>query len=193
MTDRALTPESKMLLLDVWDYLPVQLSGELRRRLAAIEAAAEARALPTVEALSDHIRLALTSPSGAPICACPKGGIPGRQCWYCEARTILSATPAPPLPTVEALARQFIRIRGAHKGDYETGEALGIPCEWCVMAAEQAHEALSALAATPAPAPYCCEHAGDAHEPDGGACLIDGCRCARRAATPAPAPEADRE
>jgi hypothetical protein len=49
--------------------------------------------------------------------------------------------------TVEAFAAEFIHIKGAHKGPYETGEMLGIPCEWCLLAARQAVEAVERIRA----------------------------------------------
>jgi len=46
-----------------------------------------------------------------------------------------------------AIAKEYIHIKGAHKGPWETEELDGIPCEWCVMAAEQTVKALAALSA----------------------------------------------
>ena len=45
--------------------------------------------------------------------------------------------------TADAFARAFMRIRGAHHGDSEDS---GQPCDWCVLAGEQAAEAVAALA-----------------------------------------------
>ena len=46
-------------------------------------------------------------------------------------------------PSVEALAEAMTHVRGAHNSADQYGE--GPPCEWCVLAAEQALAALARL------------------------------------------------
>ena len=58
-----------------------------------------------------------------------------------------TVAPATPPPSAEALAKALTRIRGAHG---PVGECTpDTPCQWCSLAAVQAHEAIAAL--TPAP------------------------------------------
>ena len=115
---------------------------------------------PSSEALrarlaAGHVKTWMTTRgtfgSGYWSCSCGDRGPRDLNGWECPTLIDINALAARAEGaaagvTVEALAKAYIHIKGAHKGAYETGEMLGIPCEWCVLAAEQTMHALAALA-----------------------------------------------